>query len=105
VLSVACRQHPGWHGNKWAEPVCFCLGGITQQFSAPHKHLRPSYKLLQNADRPLATAALAGAPIMNVQNDLPSKVIEAKSTAVIQQTIRERPGGDGILTREGARKS
>lgn len=42
---------------------------------------------------------------MNVQNDLPSKVIEAKSTAVIQQTIRERPGGDGILTREGARKS
>lgn len=42
---------------------------------------------------------------MNVLNDLPSKVIEAKSIAVIQQTIREHPGGDGILTREEARKS
>lgn len=42
---------------------------------------------------------------MNVLNDLPSKVIEAKSTAVIQQTIRERPGGDSVLTREGAQRA
>lgn len=42
---------------------------------------------------------------MNVLNDLPGKVIEAKSTTVIQQTIKECPGGDSILTRDRAQKS
>lgn len=49
------------HGHKRAEPAGFCPRGIVQPSSAPHEHLQPSYKLLENADRPFAAAAPAGA--------------------------------------------